>query len=108
MKVQPQPSTNQEEPQVSKNRGRSSKSFTALSERAKRRKTEEFRSCIDSERLYFATTSKLFAEEKRAAAAALVKQATRYSPSRPVKLRQIIETQTLLYLTLMMKLLHVS
>lgn len=64
-------------------------SFADSSNRTKRRKTEELRSIVSPEELYFATKVMLHNEGKRAAAD-LVEQATATSPKRPIKIQRIV------------------
>ncbi|KAL4096814.1 hypothetical protein QTP88_021697 [Uroleucon formosanum] len=67
-------------------RGRPSKPFSDLSERAKIRKVKPLVETISTDRLLWATRVSLFKEGKHAAAD-LLKQSTEYSPSRPAKIR---------------------
>lgn len=68
-------------------RGRPSKPFSDLSERAKIRKVKPLVETISPDRLLRATRVSLFKKGKHAAAD-LLKQSTEYSPSRPAKIRK--------------------
>lgn len=67
--------------------GRPMKNFNDLSDRAKRKRTENLRAAVGTDELVSAAISSLHVNGQRAAAD-VVAEATQFSPMRPVKMKQ--------------------